>query len=83
MLKPVALRLAGLLSAGLDQCLRFRQALHSTLSKRSAPFAPTSNGPLIGLLDNADACGPRKGIVACGIRDVYVTECLGSRDSRR
>ena len=81
--EPVALRLTGLLSAGLDLCLRFHQALHSASPIRLSVVCPTSNRPLIGLPDNADACGPREGIVACRIWDVYVTECLGSSGSRR
>jgi hypothetical protein len=55
MLKPFALRLTRLLSAGLDLCLRFRQALYSEPQNDWAAFPPTSSGPLVGLVNNADA----------------------------
>jgi hypothetical protein len=56
MLKP-SLQLTRLLSAGLDACLRFLQALCPNRQNDWAAFPLTSNGLLVGLVNKADARG--------------------------
>jgi len=57
MLKPFALRFRRLLSAGLDPCLRFLQALYSEPPKRLGGVPIDANGPLVALVNDAVATG--------------------------
>ena len=78
MLKPLALRLTRLLFAGLDLCLRFLQARYFQAAK-AIGGVPTDVKRTAGRFgQQCEAHGAtRSAIVACGIRGVYATECLG------